>query len=110
MVATVGLSALIVAVALTCHAKPAHGAPRWLGAGTMAPERRRREPSSRQTSRASLGQLARVSKNDLGLPAVIADLPCHADALAAERGFGGAELGTIISVYNGAENRMGIRP
>jgi hypothetical protein len=45
-----------------------------------------------------LGQLDRVGKDDLRLPPVIADLPCHTDALAAERSFGGAELETIISV------------
>jgi hypothetical protein len=33
---------------------------------------------------ALMGQLARVSKHDLRLPMVIADLPCHTDALAAE--------------------------
>jgi hypothetical protein len=31
-----------------------------------------------------LRQLARVSKDDLRLPLVIADLPCHANALAGE--------------------------
>ena len=37
-----------------------------------------------QSNRALLGQLARVSKYDLRLPVVIADLPCRTDALAAE--------------------------
>jgi len=53
-----------------------------------------------------LAQLARVSQYDLRLPVVIADLPCHTDALAAERGFGSAELGPMISVYDRGENGM----
>ena len=57
--------------------------------------------------RALLGQLAWVSKDDLRLPAVIADLPCHADALATERGFGGAELGPMISVYDRGKTTCG---
>ena len=33
-------------------------------------------------------ELAQVGKDDLRLPAVIADLPCHADPLSAERRLG----------------------
>src|ERR1700730_16158862 len=53
----------------------------------------------------SLGQLARIGKYDFRLPAVFAGLPDHTDALAAERGFGGAELGPIVSVDNRGQNR-----
>jgi hypothetical protein len=42
-------------------------------------------------TRALLGQLARISEHDLRLPVVIADLPRHTDALAAEGGLGGPE-------------------
>ncbi len=56
-----------------------------------------------------LGQLVWIGKHDLRLPAVIADLSCHTNALAAERGLGGAEFGTIVSVYNRGEDRMRIR-
>ena len=41
-----------------------------------------------------IGSAGLVGKDDLRLPAVIADLPCHTDALAAERSFGSAELRT----------------
>ena len=54
-----------------------------------------------------LAQLARVSQYDLRLPVVIADLPCHTDALAAERGFGGSELLSITPVHDRGEE--GIR-
>jgi hypothetical protein len=36
------------------------------------------------SANALLGELARISKHDLRLPVVIADLLCHTDALAAE--------------------------
>lgn len=48
------------------------------------PTKPRPGPSSHQASRALLGQLARVGKDDLRPAVVIADLPGHADALAAQ--------------------------
>jgi hypothetical protein len=41
---------------------------------------------------ALLAQLARLRKNDLRLPLVIADLPRHTDALTAKRILGGGEF------------------
>ena len=59
------------------------------------------------STRTLLCQLARVSKYDLRLPVVIADLPCYADALAAERGLRSAEFGPMISVYDRGKKACG---
>src|SRR5262245_48275759 len=48
------------------------------------------------------GQLARVGENDFRLPVVIADLPCHADALAQERG--------LMKVSNRRVSLIPVRP
>ena len=86
----------------------------WTGGGPQDDPRdfnasRARGPKSSSSigsPAALLGQLARVSKYDLRLPVAVADLPCHADTPAAERGFGSAELGPMISIYDRGKNRL----
>jgi hypothetical protein len=71
---------------------------RWICSFTIAP----REGFGAQST--LLGQLARVGKDDLRFPLVIADLPRHTDPLAKKRSLGGPEFRSIIHVHDGGEN------
>jgi hypothetical protein len=82
--------------------------------GLRAPDRKallRREPlSSRFTGRRRFGgggrlrQLARVGKDDLGLPLVVADLTRYADVLAGERGLWRPKFLSVFPIDDGSED------
>jgi hypothetical protein len=57
----------------------------------------------------SFAQLARIVEDDLWLTLIIADLPRHADALAAECGLGRPELCPIASEDHRGEGCIWIR-
>src|SRR5271165_4519925 len=59
-----------------------------------------------QASRALLAQLARIGQHDLRLPLVIADLPRHTDALAAEGGLGGPEFRAVLPIHDRGEGSI----
>jgi len=66
-----------------------------------------REQQRRSPEPALLAQLARISQHDLRLPLVLANLPRHTDALAAEGRLWGPEFRAVLSIDDRGEG--GIR-
>jgi|SRR5271156_2795789 len=69
----------------------------------------RAQSTVKRQDRALLGHLARIGKENLRLPAVIADLPRHTDALAAEGGLGGPEFRAVLPIDDRGEDGVRIR-
>jgi hypothetical protein len=72
------------------------------------PARGSRLPASAEPKRSSFCWLARIAHDDLWLPAVIADLPRHTDALASKRRLRLAEFRPIASKYDCGEGFLGV--
>jgi hypothetical protein len=59
---------------------------------------------ARQATRALLAQLVRIGQHDLRLPVVVADWPCHTDALAKKGGLWVPEFRPIHTIANSGED------